>query len=151
MAVKHSLNIACLNLREADRMPLTSAFNTAAATMNTELIWTDAHAADIRIVDVTQMDPDSVDPVVIRYSTRQNGKPVDIVRPIHVRALIEVLGNAINTALLLREQQKAREATTVHYRGGIIEKKPQSHSSDNHNPDQPTAKKQVIYRGARVD
>ncbi len=130
-------------------MPLTSAFNTAAATMNTELTWTEAYEADIRIVDVTQMDPDSVDPVVIRYSTRQNGKPVDIVRPIHVRALIEVLGNAINTALLLREQQKAHEATTVHYRGGIIEKTatPASPKKSEHSSN----RKQVIYRGVRIE
>lgn len=152
MATRHEISIGFLNLSEADRIPLTSALKIAAATLNTDLIWSEIHEADIKIVDVTKTDPENIPPVVIRYSTHQNGKPVDIVRPIHVRPLIETLGNAIKIVLMQRADQQRRVARTVKYRGAVVEQtEPAQRNAENSDSTTAARKKNVIYRGVRIE
>ena len=133
-----SYRIACIGLSDADRMSLTSAVNTAQGVLGVTFVWSEPADAAIHIVDVSQVDPLPLTPVILRYASRRNGKEVDIHRPIHVRMLLDALRRAMAAA----DTQPAPRR----YRGAVV-----SAPANSPSPETNTPKRGVIYRGHRID
>ncbi len=155
---RHSFRIACVQLEDADRIPLTSAINTAASVMDTEFVWTEPDAADICIVDVARTAPEQADSaadsaVVIRYSTRRSELASDVSRPINIRHLIAVLDNAVRQAASRAEALvPAPQAGVRHYRGAVVaqDTPPAARAPERSEAKAAPRQTVVMYRGAPV-
>ena len=147
-ARKQQLKIACIGLNQANQIPIKSAVDMTSSRLRVQFDWTAPAIADICIVNIAKVDPGTVAAVVIRYTERQNGQAVDLVRPVRVGQLL----NALQKAMLELDQRLASAAARPkprRYRGQIIDEAPEV---DRPPPasDKPATGKTVVYRGVRV-
>ncbi len=151
---KRQLRIACVGMDADNERPIISAVEMTSSRLGVNFDWSTAAQADICIVNVAAADPTELDAVVIRYSERQNGRAVDLVRPVRVGQLIGALQQAITT-LDQRLAAAAAAPKPRRYRGQIIEADPRDAATRNvadSTPQStpPPGKKTVIYRGVRI-
>lgn len=145
---RQQYKIACVGLDEANKRPIVSAIGVTSSRLGAEFEWSSPALADICIVDISQADAASVTAAVIRYTPRQNGREVDLVRPVRVGQLL----SALKVAMLEADQQRASRPATGRprrYRGQIIEDRPQTENAQK--PDAaPATGRTIVYRGVRI-
>lgn len=128
-------------------MSIRSAINSSTSMLDADFEWTEAQSADIHIVDISQVQDSSNYPVVIRYTRRRNGRPVDLYRPIHVGILHGALERAIQAHKALGSSAAKSNPPPRRYRGAIVDAPlpapPQTSSK--------TPRRGLTYRGARVE
>ncbi len=135
--------LACVGLSDGDRNVLISAINSFASALDSEFSWSEPQSADIHIIDVANTDGIPDYPVTIRYTTRKNGQPVDLWRPIRAQILIDTLN-----AAALRADEQQSTTTTRRYRGAVVETEPRTREP---GATPATHRSGVIYRGHRID
>ncbi len=138
--------LACVGVSDGDRNVLISAINSFASALEGEFTWVEPGQADIHIVDIANSDNPTEHPVVVRYTNRKNGQPVDLWRPIRAQVLIDTLNAAGERA----DAQLAGSpvASARRYRGAIVDDAPAPR--DNKDTDS-KPRRGVIYRGHRIE
>ncbi len=139
--------LASVGLSDGDRNVLVSAINSFASALASEFTWSDANEADIHIVDVTQSGTTDY-PVVVRYTGRKNGQPVDIWRPIRAQTLIDALDAASERVAEYHSSASPGGSTVRRYRGAIVEDAGRSAPSTETAARKPRG---VTYRGHRIE
>ena len=146
------LKLSFLDMPEEDSRPLRSAIGSCSSFLQAEFSWCEPQDADICIANVTGSSLPPEGAIVMLYARHQNGKAVDLVRPIRIGDLIKVFRVAMNELEQRQNEAQRAQSRARSYRGARIESPPvrTAETKAAVTADKPGPKSQRMYRGQPV-